>query len=102
LVEAATAGEALPESLETLVAAHIDRLAPGDRTLLRYASVLGRSFDEQLLVASLNGTATPPDEAAWRRLSDFLVRGDDGVVHFRQSVIRDTAYEGLPFRRRRE
>jgi class 3 adenylate cyclase/tetratricopeptide (TPR) repeat protein len=102
LVEAASASEELPDSLETLVAAHIDRLAPGDRMLLRYASVLGRSFDERLLVASLNGSATPPDEAAWRRLSDFLVRDEAGVIHFRQSVIRDTAYEGLPFRRRRE
>ncbi len=41
--------EALPDSVEAVVAADIDRLAPADRTVLRYAAVLGTSFDPQLL-----------------------------------------------------
>ena len=37
--------ESLPGSIESLIAGEIDRLAPGDRTILRYAAVLGTSFD---------------------------------------------------------
>ena len=36
--------EDLPDTVETLVATRIDQLAPGDRALLRWASVLGVSF----------------------------------------------------------
>ena len=36
--------EDLPETVEALVATRIDQLAPGDRALLRWASVLGVSF----------------------------------------------------------
>ena len=96
------ATDVLPDSLETLVTAQIDRLPPGDRMLLRYASVLGRSFDEQLLAASIEGKAGLPDDAVWQRLSGFLGRDEKGVVRFRQSVVRDSAYEGLPYRRRRQ
>jgi class 3 adenylate cyclase/tetratricopeptide (TPR) repeat protein len=91
--------EVLPESVEALVTAQIDRLSPADRGLLRQASVLGRSFDAGLLYAAVE---QQPDEAAWERLADFLVRERKGPVRFRHALIRDAAYEGLPFRRRRE
>jgi class 3 adenylate cyclase/tetratricopeptide (TPR) repeat protein len=95
-------GEALPDSVEALVTAQIDRLVPADRVLLRQAAVLGRSFDEGLLASTLEGQAGPPDDEAWARLSRFLVREAKGHVHFRHALIRDAAYEGLPYRRRRE
>ena len=41
--------DALPESMESLIAAGIDTLAPPDRRVLRQAAVLGRQFPEQLL-----------------------------------------------------
>ncbi len=88
----------LSDSLEELVTAQIDRLATTDRLLLRHASILGRSFDEHLLAASFD---EPVDDIAWARLSAFVSR-ERGVVRFRQSVVRDAAYEGLPFRLRRE
>ena len=34
--------------------------------------------------------------------SDFLVEGEDGHFRFRHGLARDAAYEGLPYRRRRE
>ena len=37
---------ALPDSVEAVIAADIDRLAPPDRMVLRSASVLGASFDQ--------------------------------------------------------
>ncbi len=41
--------EELPETVEALVATRIDQLGPGDRALLRWASVLGVSFSASLI-----------------------------------------------------
>ena len=49
----------LPDSVEAVVTADIDRLSPSDRIVLRYASVLGVAFDEDLLDAALGDEVTP-------------------------------------------
>jgi class 3 adenylate cyclase/tetratricopeptide (TPR) repeat protein len=103
LVDAArTAGttEDLPGSVEALVAAEIDRLAAGDRALLRQAAVLGNRFDLELFGALSQDGSMPPAET-WSRLSAF-VTVSDGAAAFSHALIRDAAYEGLPYRRRRE
>lgn len=92
----------LPRSVEEVVAAQIDQLPPEDRRMLRYAAVLGTRFDGDLLEAVLAGTSDTPDGRTWERLSEFLVRESSPWVHFRHALIRDTAYEGLAFRRRQE
>ena len=40
---------ALPATLQSLLTARVDRLAPSDRALLQAASVIGRQFEPQLL-----------------------------------------------------
>ena len=90
---------ALPDSIEALVAADVDRLAPTDRRILRCAAVLGTNFDPELLAAAISGDVDL-DEGVWTRL-DSLVEPDGTGLRFRNSLIRDTAYEGLPYRRRR-
>jgi tetratricopeptide (TPR) repeat protein len=84
-----------------MVTAQIDRLAPGDRHVLRYASVLGASFSQTLLSTIVESDRTP-DERTWRRLGEFLVNDAPGRWRFRHALMRDAAYEGLPYRRRRE
>ena len=69
--------------------------------MLRYASVLGVAFEEDLLVATLGDEVTP-DEALWERLRGLVDRDADGRLRFRNTLVHDAAYEGLPFRRRRE
>ncbi len=103
LMAAARAGagiESLPDSAEALVIARIDRLDATDRTILRHASVIGASFDERLLDAVLPEETERPDEAVWTRLGEFLDR-QGGGWRFRQALIREAAYEGLPFGTRR-
>jgi class 3 adenylate cyclase/tetratricopeptide (TPR) repeat protein len=92
---------ALPESVEGLVTSRIDRLRPNDRAVLRCAAVLGVAVDQKALVALLEeqGVQAPVDIAG--RLSEFLVRESGGVLRFRNALMRDVAYEGLPYRRRR-
>jgi class 3 adenylate cyclase/tetratricopeptide (TPR) repeat protein len=97
--------EELPETVGALVATRIDRLAPADRALLRWASVLGPSFSGSLIADVLAGDpSSAADSEAWDRLAEFVERDPDvpGAFRFRHALIRDAAYEGLSFRRRRE
>jgi class 3 adenylate cyclase/tetratricopeptide (TPR) repeat protein len=97
--------EQMPDTVESLVATRIDRLAPGDRALLRWASVLGVSFSGSLIAAVLEVDSTSEADAeAWDRLAEFVERDPDvpGAFRFRHALIRDGAYEGLSFKRRRE
>jgi len=85
----------LPDTIETVVAARIDRLAPAAREVLRAAAVVGMSVDPDILGELLDEDAA----RALEYLGEFL-SSDGGELRFRQAVIRDTAYEGLAFRRR--
>ena len=97
--------EALPESVEAVVATRVDKLPPGDRTLLRYAAVLGATFSAELVT---NVLAEDPDASAdseaWDRLGEFIERDPytPGAFRFRHALFRDAAYEGLSYKRRGE
>jgi tetratricopeptide (TPR) repeat protein len=94
---------ALPDSVEEVVTGQIDRLAPRDRTVLRFAAVLGEQF-------SLDALRTMVAEEGWsidledlHGLDQFVrVAGPGpGWWRFTSGVVRDAAYQGLPFRLRR-
>ena len=101
LLAAARSGglDEIPDSVEALMLSEIDRLPPADRRVLRCAAVVGATFTEDLVVASLE---EPPDPGVWRRLAEYLDEQPDGQLRFRHALVRDAAYEGLPYRRRRE
>jgi class 3 adenylate cyclase/tetratricopeptide (TPR) repeat protein len=93
----------LPDSIDGMVTAQIDRLSGADRRILRYAAVLGTSFDEGLLTALLQGEeAATIDAGTWWRLRDFVADEGERTYRFHHALMRDAAYEGLPYRRRRE
>ncbi len=93
--------EELPESVEQVVAARIDRLSRDDRHLLRRISVLGQSFPHELL-RDVVDDAPGEFDPAWERLDEFVVRDGFGGLSFRSALLRDCAYDGLTFRLRRE
>jgi class 3 adenylate cyclase/tetratricopeptide (TPR) repeat protein len=104
LVGAVRAGgnlEELPGSVEALMAAHIDELPARDRTILRHAAVLGGRFELETLRLAL-GLDAPGGMSVLAPLEDFLVVDSEGIVRFRHGLLRETAYAGLPFKRRRE
>jgi class 3 adenylate cyclase/tetratricopeptide (TPR) repeat protein len=99
----------LPSTIQAVLAARIDRLAPGERAMLEHASVQGRSFyvggvaallpelgragmDAHLL-SLVNKQLMRPDH------SD--IRGED-AFRFSHVLIREVAYQGLPRGRRAE
>lgn len=90
----------LPDSVEAVIAARIDRLHPVERNVLRRASVLGRAFPVTHLRAVLDDPSLEDDEL-WARLESLIVRNADGTLSFTHALIRDSAYDGLPYRLRR-
>ena len=92
----------LPDSIEAAITARIDRLDPADRLTLRCAAVLGIAFTLDLAIETLREwVPAVEDPDSWRRLDEFLAREADDRLRFRHALVRDVAYEGLPFRRRR-
>ena len=91
--------DALPDSIESLVTTRIDTLTTGERQMLRQAAAIGRQVDLQLL-AHVAGDASVAEERTWRPLQEF-VDFMPGTVTFRYALLREVAYEGLPYRKRR-
>ena len=100
-VREAGSADTLPDSLDGIVNSQLDALPPLPHRLLRFASVLGRSFRADVLEALLEGEDIALDGAMQGELSRFLSEDGDGRWRFRHALIRDVAYEGLPFRRRK-
>ena len=92
----------LPTSLDGVVGSQIDALEPESRRVLHYLSVLGRSFRTSVardLVATQSIELTP---ATRDTLGGFLDDDGDDRLRFRHALVRDVAYEGLPYRRRQD
>ena len=103
--EKADEAEELPETVEALVATRIDQLGPGDRASaslgVRSGRVLLRLTDRR---RARGRSARSRGSEAWDRLGEFVERDPNvpGAFRFRHALIRDAAYEGLSYRRRRE
>jgi len=101
-VARASGVDSLPDSVEAVVTAQIDRLSPTARSLLRTVSVLGIAFDQDLVTQLLEPDGTAPGPGQWTALGDFLEAPEPGTWRFRHALMRDAAFEGLPYRRRRD
>ncbi|MEY2571046.1 MAG: hypothetical protein QOE63_1396, partial [Acidimicrobiaceae bacterium] len=90
----------VPDTVEAVVAANIDTLPARGRSVLRHAAVLGGQFPLPVLAPMLDVSAERVSEEIGA-LDHFLALDANGVVRFRHILLRDVAYEGLPFRARR-
>ncbi|MDX6659870.1 MAG: hypothetical protein QOJ55_692, partial [Solirubrobacteraceae bacterium] len=88
-------------SVEHIVAARMDRLRPGDRRLLRAAAVVGIDVERGVLAALSSRLGTPLDPESLARLSEFLDPVGPERFRFRQALVQEAAYEGLPYSRRK-
>jgi len=88
--------DALPGSIQSLVLARLDRLAPADKAAVQAASVLGQRVEPAAWQALADG---PRIEAL---VDAGLLRPDDDAVQFVHALIRDGAYASLLKTRRRE
>lgn len=92
-----TAGQGMPDSLESLITSQIDQLGHDNRELVRTAAVLGSSFPIELLTDLLDR-----DIGDELRAVDQLIEVSDGIGSFRSEVVAGVAYGGLSGRRRAE
>ncbi len=89
----------IPESIESVIVARMDRLSGKLKELVQTAAVLGREFDVQVLSAMLRGDndsllsllAEGEREAIWSALSELL-------YIFSHTMLREVAY-GMQLRR---
>ncbi|HEX3687642.1 MAG TPA: AAA family ATPase [Gaiellaceae bacterium] len=91
----------IPDTLQALIAARIDRLAPEAKALLQRAAVIGRIFWEgalERLSPELDSLEEPLDDL---RLREFVldeerssIRGEK-AYKFKHVLIREVAYSGL-------
>jgi class 3 adenylate cyclase/tetratricopeptide (TPR) repeat protein len=97
------AAEAVPATIQALLAARIDRLEPEEHAVIQRASVEGRLFHRgavsQLLSgregAGLGGILLALVRKEFVRPDQSLFAGDDGF-RFNHVLIRDVAYASVP------
>ncbi|MGC9399497.1 MAG: BREX system ATP-binding domain-containing protein [Anaerolineae bacterium] len=96
----------LPDSIQSLLLARIDRLSAEERRLVQVASVIGTVFWSDVLTALLeNGTPVKEHLTALQRRQMIVERGQVpslGMEYlFKSTLLRDAAYEGLLSEQRR-
>ena len=94
--DAGAVGAALPASVQSLLTARVDRLAPQDRVVLQAAAVIGRRFDPQLLAVAVDvGGDVDARLAAMRALDLVHSEGKSGDYAFKHALVRDALYQSL-------
>jgi len=100
------AGAPLPDNVNDVILARLDRLPPEQKTVLRTAAVIGESFRREELNILLGGSLQ--DETVGEALDDLRSLGftrDEGAhpasFAFAHILTREVAYETLPFAQRR-
>ena len=91
----------LPDMVFGLIQSRIDRLAPPSRHLLRAAAAVGDEMTLLTLVAAYGEESEPAVKRRVPQLSPFgLIPRDlaGEILMFRQPLVREVAYRGLPHR----
>jgi class 3 adenylate cyclase/tetratricopeptide (TPR) repeat protein len=98
----ATDLESLPDNLDAVAMREIDALPANPRRVLRFASVLGRSFERSLLVQLLRSESVETGIDPLEELDAQLVPDPigEGTIRFRHALLQEAAYQSLPFRQR--
>jgi adenylate cyclase len=84
--------EEVPTSISGIFIARIDRLPAAMKALLQVASVLGQTVEVRVLAHMLH------DERLDEKIQEAVAQSiwtltESGVLHFQQSLLRDTIYE---------
>jgi hypothetical protein len=91
--DASAVAGALPESVQSLLASRVDRLATSDRNLLQTAAVVGRRFDPDLV--AVVGDAVGDTEASFAAVEslDLIHRAEGSNDYvFKHALVRDALY----------
>jgi tetratricopeptide (TPR) repeat protein len=103
-LEGGLAERALPETIQALLAARLDRLGPGERAVLERGAVVGKEFTADDVVALLDPNAAPTADAHLQTLTGrgFVRPHGDGAFGFRHVLVQESVYRSAPKRLRAE
>jgi class 3 adenylate cyclase/tetratricopeptide (TPR) repeat protein len=91
--------DAIPPSIQALIASRLDRLPPGERTVLESAAVAGKHFTRaalRKLLAEADQTEVDASLLSLARKDLLAARpGREDAYRFRHVLIRDAAYAGI-------
>jgi class 3 adenylate cyclase/tetratricopeptide (TPR) repeat protein len=100
---------AVPPTIQALLSARLDRLAPDERAAAERAAVVGRVFDQPSVVAlsPVEGRSEVPRNLVGLVRKELIRPDRSGLAQgdafrFRHMLIRDAAYERLPKSERAE
>ena len=101
LLEGGTAAKRIPDTLQAMIAARIDRLPRNEKRLLQRAAVIGRIFWEGAVAHLLPDVDDLEPVLDDLLLRDFVTResrssiSGERAYRFKHVLIRDVAYAGL-------
>ena len=103
-LEGGLAEGGLPETVQALLAARLDRLGPGERAVLERGAVVGKEFRLDDVAALLEPEAAPTAEVHMQALSarGFVRPSDPGRFRFRHVLVQEAVYRAAPKRLRAE
>lgn len=90
----------VPDTLQGVIMARVDRLSALERRVLQTASVIGRVFSRRVLARVMEGITEPQltDALAELRRREFIVPGQDANAQeysFKHNLTLDVAYNSL-------
>ncbi|HEY5650801.1 MAG TPA: AAA family ATPase [Acidimicrobiia bacterium] len=96
-----TVARTIPEGIRETIGRRLDRLTDSAQQLLAAASVIGRSFDVDVLVAVVDSEHTVVERALEEALSaNFLTEDRNGEISFSHALIRQTILDEISHLRR--
>ncbi len=103
-LEGGLAGRALPETVQALLAARLDRLGPGERAVLERGAVIGKEFTTGDVLALVDAAAAPTVESHLQVLADrgFVRQRGENAYSFRHVLVQEAVYRAAPKRLRAE
>jgi len=101
-LEGGLAERALPETVQALLAARLDRLGPGERAVLERGAVVGKEFTAEDVTSLLEPDAVPTAPAHLGALTarGFLRPRDGNAFAFRHVLVQQAVYRSAPKRLR--
>ncbi len=103
-LEGGLVGRPLPETIQALLAARLERLGPGERAVLERGAVVGKEFTAEDVTSLLDPEAAPTAGSHLRTLSGrgFVRPRPEGAFSFRHVLVQEAVYRAAPKRLRAE
>ena len=92
----AAATNAIPQSIQSILASRVDRLPSEERLLLQTAAVIGRRFDPNLVLALIDEPQHAQHRlirSAWRSRISFAATNDRATIVFKHILLREAIYD---------